>query len=325
MGDFVDRLFRHELEHPRSILCFYSAWPIGWIVIAIAVLDLTMGNPMFGAMEILVALALLTIPAVFKQEHQFSPLRVLFAMLLIFTYSAFLLARAPHPIGLIWLPLYPVFTYILLGARLGHALVALMWLLLIVSLPFSQIELNTSLMLIAAMLMSTIVANKYEWALAIYHARLSHLAEKDPVTDIPNRRAMLALLDSIAFSTRPISVLMIDVDHFKAINDQHGHAAGDRALRMVAKVIEGQLRKEQRIGRWGGDEFLVTLPDVDPNLAQDIAERIHARTRLVDCPPLSIGVASRQVGEETSHLVHRADQALYSAKHQGRDRIEVAE
>lgn len=323
--NLFSRSLQHELEQPRSILCFYAAWPLTLVVAVTALIDAMAGAWLLVCVELLAASVLALVPLFFKKEHQFRWVRRLLALVLLIGYIAILTTRADQLAGVMWLPMFPIFAYIALGARTAHPLVLVMWLLFLGFSPFSGLGLHDGVMLAAAMLTATLVANKYESALALYHARLSHLAEKDPVTEIANRRALLAYLDSFAFDPAPLSLLMLDIDHFKAINDTLGHSAGDRALRRVAKMIEGQLRDGQRIGRWGGDEFLVVLPAVDFQLAGEIAQRLHTNVRHFEVPNLSIGVATRGADESTSELIHRADLALIRAKSEGRNRLVLAE
>jgi diguanylate cyclase (GGDEF)-like protein len=131
-------------------------------------------------------------------------------------------------------------------------------------------------------------------------------------------------------------VLMIDVDHFKAVNDRHGHATGDRALAHISRLMTQALRAEDRLGRLGGEEFLVLLPGADQRRALAEAERLRldvratplrdADTDVVVALTVSIGVAEwAGAGEDASRLLARADRALYRAKHLGRDRVEAAE
>jgi diguanylate cyclase (GGDEF)-like protein len=167
--------------------------------------------------------------------------------------------------------------------------------------------------------------------------QLRQLARRDALTGLLNRRAMHAALDQQARQRRragdTFSVLMIDVDHFKAVNDRHGHEAGDRALAHIARLMTQALRTQDRIGRFGGEEFVALLPTVGLARAQDEAEALR---QLVRSQPLatagmalhlsvSIGVAEwGGPTEDVSRLLARADAALYRAKGLGRDRVEAA-
>ncbi len=165
---------------------------------------------------------------------------------------------------------------------------------------------------------------------------LQQLARRDPLTGLLNRRELLALLDRQAQGGRRsadrFSVLMIDLDHFKSINDRLGHEAGDRALVQAARQMARALRDQDRIGRFGGEEFVAWLPGVGLDDALALAERVR---RTVGGAALagaggeamltvSIGVAQwAGPGEAPGPLLARADAALYRAKRAGRDRVEA--
>jgi diguanylate cyclase (GGDEF)-like protein/PAS domain S-box-containing protein len=152
------------------------------------------------------------------------------------------------------------------------------------------------------------------------------LARSDALTGLPNRRALDDQLPrEMARALRAGSGLclaIIDIDHFKAYNDTYGHLAGDRVLRDCARAWDGALRGEDTILRFGGEEFLVILPDCGPDDAVEILERLRAATP--DGQTCSAGVALWRPGETVDDLVGRADKALYEAKEAGRDRLVTA-
>lgn len=165
------------------------------------------------------------------------------------------------------------------------------------------------------------------------HERIHYLATHDPLTGLYNRESFLtdgrhALRDSVRRGG-VVSVLMLDIDHFKQINDRHGHAAGDDALRDVAAALRGAVRSTDMPTRFGGDEFAVLLPGATPEralaIAQGIAARLAGIARVAQGRgpfTVSIGVASTQAADESlDALLHRADLSLYEAKQAGRDRI----
>lgn len=163
-------------------------------------------------------------------------------------------------------------------------------------------------------------------------------ANRDTLTGVLNRRTILEILTrELARSRRegsPLSVAIADLDRFKAVNDQHGHAGGDAVLRQAASRMAASLRPYDALGRWGGEEFLVVLPGCDARAAAVTAERLRARLGAepidagghaitVTC---SLGVATLEPGggEDERSLLSAADAALYRAKENGRDRVEVA-
>jgi diguanylate cyclase (GGDEF)-like protein len=165
------------------------------------------------------------------------------------------------------------------------------------------------------------------------HERIHYLATHDPLTGLYNRESFLTdarhALRENARRGGVVSVLMLDIDHFKQINDRHGHAAGDDALREVAAALRGAVRSTDMPTRFGGDEFAVLLPGAAPERALAIAQGIVARLAgIARVAPgrgaftVSIGLASTQTADESlDALLHRADLSLYQAKQSGRDRI----
>jgi len=159
--------------------------------------------------------------------------------------------------------------------------------------------------------------------------QLMELAHHDPLTGALNRGGLAQHVP--AFASQPISLLIIDIDHFKQLNDRHGHAAGDEILRLFANISRGIMRSGDLLARQGGDEFLAVLKNISQEGAVTIAERLRLdfaaaviqRPDLAVFPTLSIGVATRENGGEFERLVHKADEALYRSKREGRNRVEA--
>ncbi|MCC5825108.1 GGDEF domain-containing protein [Alkalimonas sp.] len=162
-------------------------------------------------------------------------------------------------------------------------------------------------------------------------AKMSHQANTDALTGHLNRHALSkALGDLVVKGERrrtPFSLLMMDIDFFKAINDTYGHDVGDKALQHVAQCISGQLRSFDLCARFGGEEFIVLLPSTNASEAMDVAERIR---KAVESSPLadphhpltiSIGVATYKSGMSTEALLKTADNAVYEAKENGRNQV----
>jgi diguanylate cyclase (GGDEF)-like protein len=167
----------------------------------------------------------------------------------------------------------------------------------------------------------------------IDRAELYRQATHDPMTSLHNRMYLWDVADQICAvddrNVEPsVAVLMIDVDHFKRVNDTFGHATGDEVLRRVGAAIRGATRAGDVPIRFGGDEFLVLLSGVTADEAHAVAERIRcavgASTGAGPAVTVSVGVAMRRWGEPHEALVRRADRALYRAKAEGRDTTSVA-
>ena len=167
-----------------------------------------------------------------------------------------------------------------------------------------------------------------------YHEEIYRLVTTDGLTNLPNRRAFEDALQR-EFSrstryTRPLSLLVIDIDHFKKINDVHGHLAGDAALRQFATVLKANLRRDDVAGRMGGEEFAVLLPEIDDVGAKLTAEKLRqltARHRFefeeaVMPLTISIGVATRTPSDQDPmEIYRRGDELLFTAKRTGRNRV----
>jgi len=182
---------------------------------------------------------------------------------------------------------------------------------------------------------------KIEDALAAENAQLQAMAVTDSLTSLANRRRFDEVLEREWRRARrdqsPLALLLIDADHFKALNDHYGHQHGDRYLRTLAQLIQGSLRRPADMAaRYGGEEFAVLLPDTDLEGAYRIAEAIRQGAQDARLPheksdlgvmTVSIGVDAMvpEDGESPEALVRRADAALYAAKRQGRNRTCVDE
>lgn len=164
---------------------------------------------------------------------------------------------------------------------------------------------------------------------------VQQMATTDMLTGLLNRREMQELLDKelklVSRDGTPLTVALIDIDHFKQVNDRFGHQGGDAALRGLARHATTQIRQVDKLARWGGEEFLLMLPGVGHGEALVALERLRTSTETLRIEDqalltltLSVGLAQASEGESLDALVERADQALYKAKHAGRNRCQVA-
>ena len=171
----------------------------------------------------------------------------------------------------------------------------------------------------------------------LLQSRLEILAHTDSLTGLPNRQAIMNRAETEFTAARrynrALSIVMVDVDHFKSINDQHGHATGDQVLRDVATICQDVLRGSDVIGRIGGEEFVLLLPEAEQKSAEHIAERMRARLAstkiLLNDLELqvtaSFGVATISSKDMTMQdMLDRADEAMYNAKHGGRNQVQTA-
>lgn len=161
--------------------------------------------------------------------------------------------------------------------------------------------------------------------------RLGHEARSDALTGLPNRchfdSVLQQLLLTLAVNRGPasLSVALLDVDHFKPVNDQYGHAVGDRVLQQLAQLLSSQLRGRDLAARIGGEEFALLMPDTSHAEASVAMDRLRRAIEIYPWQPVpitvSIGLTSFRAGDTQDSLMARADAALYSAKHQGRNRV----
>jgi diguanylate cyclase (GGDEF)-like protein len=201
-----------------------------------------------------------------------------------------------------------------LGTRVGHA-----GALAVASVVLAGLALS-------------LIHRRREQQLRAAAKRLRQLANLDALTEVPNRRRFGELAERALRQDRPGSAVLIafDIDHFKQVNDRLGHAAGDRALRLVAQAMVEHLRGADLAGRHGGDEFVLLLRSADTQDAMRAAARIVAavqrRSQALQLPALTLSFGMVQVGaaEALPDALRRADQALYEAKRQGRSRAVAA-
>lgn len=172
-------------------------------------------------------------------------------------------------------------------------------------------------------------------ALAAANQRLEQLAHFDPLTQVWNRYRIEQAIDTELVAAKRygagFALLLFDVDHFKTINDTHGHSLGDDVLVALARLVESSLRGCDYFGRWGGEEFVVLATHSDLQAALGLAERLRTLLTTLHVEGLkqlvtvSIGIAVWQSGDSCKTLIARADQAMYRAKREGRDRVEIAD
>lgn len=184
--------------------------------------------------------------------------------------------------------------------------------------------------------MASYTARFYYGTVRRAERKLVEAATRDPLTGLANRRHFFALarhdMARAARTGEPLALVVADIDHFKRVNDSRGHEAGDHVLRDVAAVLGRLCRAQDVVARWGGEEFLLLLPNTEAAAAMAFAERIRATVAeagsaeapLLPGTTLSLGVAQMKPGEDLDQAIARADRALYESKAQGRNRVTLA-
>lgn len=215
------------------------------------------------------------------------------------------------------------------GERFDGSVELVLWCSFLIYLPFLAVLAGH-----ISQLRKHVLASNAQLQEALQ--RVTELATRDELTGLYNRRYLLERLrqeqSRVDRGAKGFTVCMLDLDHFKRINDNFGHSAGDAVLRAFADCTRSLLRSTDLLARYGGEEFVLLLPETSPETARQCLVRLqHELTRLayVGLPPelrvtTSAGIAHYQMSETLESLIERADQALYLAKERGRDRFELA-
>lgn len=251
--------------------------------------------------------------------------------LLAWSGSGFIVSRRliERAIGLTLL-VVAVTSWLRLGFTLAYAGPPRVDLMLLPPLPASVLAALYGVLPItlATLLLSLVNAR--------LHQQLHSRASTDELTAVLTRRALRELAPALLERERPhgdVALLMIDLDHFKTVNDAHGHATGDAVLRAAAATLKAQLRPDALLARYGGEEFVAVIPRVDLPAARRVSERLRAsieempwsRVASLDRRiTVSIGVALAGRHEDLDRVLQRADEALYRAKREGRNQIQVS-
>lgn len=229
--------------------------------------------------------------------------------------------------GVLWSYPVIVYSYFVLGRRLAIAC-SLAMAVYVSWLAFQYIDPALALRLFATLLLTIIMINIVLNVISDLHQTLANQALTDPLTGCFNRRFMEQNLEALVVRAErhPIiaTVLMIDVDHFKPVNDAYGHDRGDLVLKRIVQVVGARMRRGERLFRWGGEEFLLLLEQTDADGAVVVAEDIRRRVDAAEILPgrkvtVSIGVGQYQVGQSFEAWTKTADAALYRAKAGGRN------
>ncbi|WP_455209263.1 GGDEF domain-containing protein [Kaarinaea lacus] len=183
---------------------------------------------------------------------------------------------------------------------------------------------------------SLICALHYPLRNALLYSEAVHAAHKDPLTGVGNRAAMTTTLhrelEKAFRHNRSLGVIMMDVDHFKKINDRYGHSIGDFVLQSLVKCAEKSVRISDMMFRYGGEEFVIVLPETDESGVLRLAKRIRRRVEKLETRiqghridiTVSLGIATLQESDDEKSFIARADEALYKAKRDGRNCIRIA-
>jgi diguanylate cyclase (GGDEF)-like protein len=180
------------------------------------------------------------------------------------------------------------------------------------------------------------ISDRYQSMMRDLNEALKEASTKDALTGIGNRRMLMESLKAETARAerleRPLTVVLVDVDRFKSVNDAYGHEAGDKVLVRIANAIRSGVRDYDLCGRWGGEEFMVIMPEVGAKEGAVVVERMRQAIAGIEMTAddqalqlsASFGIAERKPGERISDTINRADAALFEAKRNGRNRYETA-
>lgn len=270
-------------------------------------------------------------------------------------FITFASSNQNNDFGLIWTIFFPIFVITLMGHRQGLWLTLLFYLILF-TMAYTNIgvwdnetwNLRSYLRFMIASLVLTYVIYVYEAALDHSHQNLLQTRQKelkyleelerlsttDPLTGLSNRRHMDQIIETHFSNAKrystPFTLMIFDIDNFKQINDTYGHNVGDDVLISIADLARLSFRKTDYIARWGGEEFLVLLPQTSLQdaavLAEKLRQRIEESDFTLDSPvTCSFGVTRCQSNLDIYELIDRADNALYQAKETGKNRVCIYE
>lgn len=223
------------------------------------------------------------------------------------------------------------FRYALASASVS-SLASLAYTLFYVDMPTESLYMHTLWMVSAFSfgVLSALLLSKKNKQIFLHSRKLERLATTDMLSGLCNRMQMQAWLEAeikrAERYARYFSIILIDLDHFKAINDTYGHNEGDRVIQTLSRLLASSIREADRVGRWGGEEFLVLLPETAPAEAIIVAEDIRLLIAQSDFSPVplvhvSAGVTGYREGDSLMQVVQRADEALYQAKENGRNQV----
>nr|WP_245217604.1 GGDEF domain-containing protein [Rheinheimera maricola] len=296
---------------------------------------LTTGNYIVGIADMcIVVCAIVATRAAWRTGDTVKPGLV---MALVFCAGALLVCISLGADGLFWVYPFLVFIFFLVSPIRAFTLLVLLLtsLFMIAQLYPGAIFASTFQMM--AFFVTTTITSVFSFIFAyraqVQRRELQRLATTDSLTGASNRRTLndqLAVaINECAKNGRQYGLLLLDLDHFKQINDKHGHKVGDKTLIELVPVLQSLLRQSDKVFRFGGEEFVVLVADVKPvdlsNLAEKLRSGVQQRMTLPDNTVLttSIGVAQLQANEDWETWLHRADMALYQAKHEGRNKVVI--
>ena len=322
--------FRPEetvLAHSRERIMYLLAYVIAIFITPFAVNNFIQNRPFLGC-AILVIVGTFVVNAVFIRLRKRPPIP--FVLLLVPLGISILYSLATQGLyGALWCYPAVLFCFFILPQRVAIAASAVM-LVAAAPMVYTFVNDGTAIRFAVSLTINIVVISIITGVVADLQRELFEQAATDPLTGAFNRRQMESLLSEAlerrARSAAPASILLLDIDHFKSINDRFGHNVGDEVLRNLVTLLKKHVRKLDRVFRTGGEEFLILLTDTKAADATVHAERIRLMISQTALSPectvtVSIGVAECVANQQLESWIKNADDALYTAKHEGRNRV----
>ncbi|MEP2603406.1 MAG: diguanylate cyclase [Paraglaciecola sp.] len=334
----TSKLWGNELEFRRTVL------RVVLLVIIVAGVTFTINNWVVGhkilaIVELLVVILSFIILAIHRKTPNLTLWSSVFLCAL-YTVILFGIFSVSFTSALYsWLFIVPVLSYLLLGTKLGSLYSVFYVSLGCGILTYRHIMQHSDIPTIAIINIGlTLIAiwalsYTYEQKRAAMVKRLQEMASLDPLTGLNNRLLLSSIFDMLCLSLpeqqKSVSMILVDLDHFKKVNDEFGHSVGDAVLIEVSRIINSMRRRNDWAFRFGGEEFCLLIPDVTPSQANSIAERLrYAVQHTLNAEGFtanltaSLGIAHwPDNGKELSEIYKVADERLYQAKEQGRNQI----
>jgi len=340
--DYNDETLQYELRirNQKVLSLKYFLYTAMLSLIPLGLLNLLKFHaPALGIIELLISFMIFLVLRYVKLSVYFTLISILFVLAAgALVLSVFLGSKLEEGM-LIWLSIFPLIAFYLLGRHKGaiaHAIFSLI-LLGMLTLNLHHVDYVISPIMLAnvtgALIVLGIFAYYYEYTKYKAFAMIFHHSFSDELTNTGNRRMLTHILEKEkAFShrhLRPLSIIMLDIDYFKSINDRFGHVVGDDVLIQFATLLKTNLRQSDFLFRWGGEEFVILLPGESVEQAHILAKKLHTiienfTFNFSDRLTASFGVTEVFPGESEKETMRRLDYALYQAKNKGRNRVEIA-
>lgn len=322
----MDIAGRLRSDFQLSMLMMFGGFGVLGIL-PFVVIRLATGEPGRALLNLCIVLAICAAPAYAWRTGRVQ--RAAVVMALVNTLCCLVVSVVFDRQGLLWAYLVIVTNYILLDRRRAMALSVVLIGGLLVQPPIFVSAIEMASFAVTALLLS-LYSYMSAYRTERQQAQLESLATRDPLTGAGNRRLMEEdLTAAVTASQRkpvPMTLGMLDIDHFKSVNDLHGHEAGDQILVSLVATVRAALRKSDRIYRFGGEEFVVVLTGAGAREGHRILDAVHEALGARLCSPggpvsVSIGASVLEPGEDWTAWLGRADAALYRAKRGGRARL----